>query len=61
MVAMATITNLYNPGLILTVTPSTAGDKNYFCVLATNTTGSSITVTNAQLKVVFLNGYGMAI
>lgn len=61
MVAMATITNLYNPGLILTVTPSTANDKNYFCVLATNTTGSSITVTNAQLKVVFLNGYGMAI
>jgi hypothetical protein len=61
MVAMATITNLYNPGLILTVTPATTGSKEYFCVLATNTSASSITVTNAQLKVVFFNGYGQAI
>jgi hypothetical protein len=61
IVALANIVNLYNPGLILTVTPSTANDKNYFCVVATNTTASSITVTNAQLKVVFFNGYGQAI
>lgn len=61
VVALASITNLYNPGLILTVTPATTGSKEYFCVLATNTTASSITVTSAQLKVVFFNGYGQAI
>ena len=61
VVATATITNLYNPGLILTVTPATTGSKEYFCVLATNTTASSITVTSAQLKVVFFSGTGMAI
>ena len=61
VVALASITNLYNPGLILTVTPATTGSKDYFCVLATNTTASSITVTSAQLKVVFFTGSGMAI
>jgi hypothetical protein len=61
VVALASITNLYNPGLILTVTPATTGSKEYFCVLATNTSASSITVTSAQLKVVFFAGSGMAI
>ena len=61
VVALASITNLYNPGLILTVTPATTGSKDYFCVLATNTTASSITVTSAQLKVLFFTGSGMAI
>lgn len=61
VVAIASITNLYNPGLILTVTPASTGSKEYFNVLATNSSGSSITVTNAQLKVVFFSGTGMAI
>lgn len=60
-IATASITNLYNPGLLLQVTPATTGSKNYFCVIAINTTGSPITITNAQLKIAFLRGYGMAI
>lgn len=60
-VANASITNLYKPGLLLQVTPATTGDKNYFCVVAINTTGSSITITNAQLKVALIRGYGMAV
>jgi hypothetical protein len=59
--AFASIANLYKPGLILTVTPATTGDQNYFCVVATNTTGSSITLTSAQVKVVFLAGTAIAI
>ncbi|NBS68017.1 hypothetical protein EBT31_03765 [bacterium] len=60
-VATASITNLYNPGLLLQVTPATTGDKNYFNVRAVNTTASPITITSAQLKVAFIRGYGMAI
>lgn len=59
--AIANISNAYNPGLILTVTPATTGNANYFCVIATNTTASPITLTNAALKVLFLSGSGMAI
>jgi len=59
--AFASIANLYKPGLILTVTPATTGDQNYFCVVATNTTGSSITLTSAEVKVVFLAGTAIAI
>jgi hypothetical protein len=59
--AIASIANQYKPGLILTVTPATTGSADYFCVLATNTTGSSITLTSANLKVVFLSGVGIAI
>lgn len=60
-VATASITNLYNPGLLLQVTPSTTGSKDYFCVIAVNTTASPITITSAQLKVAFIRGGGMAI
>ena len=60
-IAIASITNLYNPGLLLQVTPATTGDKNYFNVRAINTTASPVTITSAQLKVAFIRGYGMAI
>jgi len=60
-IATASITNLYRPGLLLQVTPATTGSKEYFTVLAVNTTGSSITITSAELKVAFFRGYGMAI
>lgn len=59
--AYASVTNIYAPGLILTVTPSSASSKEYFCVVATNTTASPITLTSAELKVLFTTGYGMAI
>lgn len=49
---LATIANAYNPGLILTVAPSSSGSTSYFSVLATNTTGSPITLTSAQLNVI---------
>jgi hypothetical protein len=59
--AIASIANAYKPGLILTVTPATTGSADYFCVLATNTTGSSITLSSATLKILFLIGTGMAL
>lgn len=59
--AVASISNKYNPGLILTVTPATTASTDYFCVIATNTTASNITLTNAALKVLFFSGTGMAI
>lgn len=59
--AIASISNAYNPGLILTVTPATTGSVDFFCVLATNTTGSPITLTSAKLKVLFFAGQGTAI
>jgi len=55
-IAVASISNAYNPGLILTVTPATTGNTGYFCVLATNTTAGTITLTNALLKVLFMSG-----
>lgn len=61
VVATASITNLYVPGLILTVAPSDVGNKNYISVFATNTTGAPITITNAELKIAIFKGYGMAI
>ncbi len=60
-IATASISNLYRPGLLLQVTPATTGSKEYFTVLAVNTTGSSITITSAELKVAFFRGSGMAI
>lgn len=51
-VGTATISNKYYPGLILTVTPATTGNTAYFSVLATNTTGSPITVSAATLNVI---------
>jgi hypothetical protein len=49
----------FNPlGLILTVGPSTTGDRNYFCVNATNTTGSNIVLTSVDLTIVFIKGGG---
>ena len=59
--AVASISNAYAPGLVLTVTPATTGSANFFCVLATNTTASPITLTSAALKVLFISGVGMAI
>lgn len=61
VVAFATITNLYLPGIILSVQPSTTGDPNYFNVLATNTTASPVTITSGTLKVAFIKGTGMPI
>lgn len=51
-VGTATISNKYYSGLILTVTPATTGNTEYFSVLATNTTGSPITVSSATLNVI---------
>lgn len=51
-VGYATISDSYNPGLILTVTCATTAGNNYFCVLATNTTGSAITLTSKTLNVI---------
>ena len=59
--AVASISNKFNPGLILTVTPSTTASTDFFCVIATNTTASNITLTDAALKVLFFGGTGMAI
>ena len=59
--AVASITNLYKPGLILQVTPGTTGSQDYFCVQAINTTASSITITSADVKVAFFTGYGIAL
>jgi hypothetical protein len=59
--AVASISNKFNPGLILTVTPATTASTDFFCVIATNTTASNITLTNAALKVLFFSGTGMAI
>jgi hypothetical protein len=53
-VGIASLANLYHPGLILTVTVATTKSKSFFCVLATNTTGSNITVTDGELKVLFI-------
>ena len=58
-IAVASISNLYHPGLILTVTPATTGSQLYFSVLATNTTGSNITVTAGTLKVLFIRSNTM--
>jgi hypothetical protein len=60
-VGVASIANAYAPGLILTVTPSTTAGSNSFCVVATNTTGSNITITSALVKVAFFRGNGMAV
>lgn len=51
VVGYASLSNSYNPGLILTVTCATTAGNNYFCVLATNTTGSAITLTAKTLNV----------
>lgn len=50
-IGKAQITDSYNPGLILTVTPATTGSSEYLCVIATNTTASPITVTSKKLVV----------
>lgn len=50
-VGEATFADSYNPGLILTVTPATTGSADYFSVVATNTTGSAITLTGKRLNV----------
>jgi hypothetical protein len=60
-VGVASIMNAYAPGLILTVTPSTTATANSFCVVATNTTSSNITLTSALVKVAFFRGVGMAV
>lgn len=51
-VGYASFSDSYNPGLIITVTPANTGSTNYFCVLATNTTGADITISNKTLNVV---------
>lgn len=58
-VGYASLSDSYNPGLILTVTVATTGSVQYFSVLATNTTGSAITLTAKTLNVVIqrLNSY----
>jgi hypothetical protein len=51
-VGKASFSDSYTPGLLLDVTVSTAASQSYFCVLATNTTGSDITVTSKTLNVI---------
>jgi hypothetical protein len=57
----ATITNAYNPGLILTLAPASTGSTNFFSVLATNTTASPITLASATLNVMIFTINGTAI
>ena len=61
VVGIANITNLDLPGIILSVGPASTGSSDYFNVFATNTTASSITITNGTLKVIFFKGTAMAI
>ena len=60
-VGFANISNVFTTGLTLTVTPATTGSSDYFCVVATNTTASPITITSALVNVAFLRGNGMAV
>jgi hypothetical protein len=60
-VAVASLANVYQPGLLLTVTPATTGSIAYLNVVARNLTGSSITLTNALLKVLIIKANAMAI
>lgn len=57
-VGLAQIENKDTLGLILTVGPATTGSRDFFCVMATNTTGSNITLTAADLTVFFIKGAG---
>ena len=58
VVGLAQIENKDTLGLILTVGPATTGSRDFFCVMATNTTSSNITLTSADLTVFFINGAG---
>ena len=60
-VGVANFLDSYNPGLILTVQCATTGSAQYINVLATNTTGSNITVTSKALRVLLMKGTAMAI
>lgn len=57
-VGLAQIENKDTLGLILTVGPATTGSRDFFCVMATNTTSSNITLTSADLTVFFIKGAG---
>lgn len=59
--AMANFLDSYNAGLILTVQCATTNGSQYFNVLATNTTGSTITITSKALRILFFKGTAMAI
>lgn len=52
MTGVASFSNGYFPGLVLTVTCATTNSASYFCVIATNTTGSSIVITAKTLNVI---------
>lgn len=48
--AVSNFANGYFPGLILQTTCASTGSANYFSVIATNTTGSNITITSKVLS-----------
>ena len=60
-VGVANWLDSYNPGLILTVQCATTGSAQYISVLATNTTGSTITITSKSLRILLFKGTAMAI
>lgn len=60
-VGVANLLDSYNPGLILTVQCASTGSAQYINVLATNTTGSNITITSKALRVLLMKGTAMAI
>lgn len=56
-VGFASITNEYHPGLILTVTPPTTANPNFFSVIAYNATTSGITLTSAEISIQFMRTF----
>ncbi len=52
VIGVASFSDLYSPGLVLTVTCATTASNAYFSVIATNTTGSNIVITAKTLNVI---------
>jgi hypothetical protein len=52
MTGVASFSNGYFPGLVLTVTCATTNSASFFCVVATNTTAANITITAKTLNVI---------
>lgn len=52
VIGVASFSDLYSPGLLLTVTCATTASNAYFSVIATNTTASNIVITAKTLNVI---------
>ena len=60
-VATASITNLYEPSILLNTTIGSTGDLQRVCVNAYNFSASPITLTNAQISIMFYKHTGEAV